>query len=63
MFTYFLLKNIQQSKGNITYGALFENIKREVELNSVKINGKDQNPDLIYSPVVEGIWENWHLLE
>ena len=63
MFTYFLLKTMQERKGNVSYRQLFENLKREVELNSIKVNGKDQNPELIFSPEVDGIWENWQLLE
>ncbi|MBV5313658.1 MAG: caspase family protein [Prolixibacteraceae bacterium] len=62
MFTYFLLKAIQDSKGNINYRQLYDQVKREVELSAIKINGKDQNPDLIYSNDVNGIWEGWKLI-
>jgi len=61
MFTYFLLKSIQESKGNITYKELFENVKRNVEINAIKTNGKDQNPELNFSKVVQNNWENWKL--
>ena len=60
MFTYFLLKKIQETKGNINYKDLADFIKKEVQLNSVKINSKDQNPDVLYNPQIEGQWENWN---
>jgi len=59
MFTYFLLKKLQESKGNISYGELSDYIKDQVQLNSVKINGKDQNPQTLISPIVENDWKNW----
>lgn len=61
MFTYFLLKTIQEKKGNLTYKELFDELKSDVELNSIKINGKDQNPELNYSKDVESLWESWKL--
>jgi len=61
MFTYFLLKKLQETKGNVSYKSLSEFIKSEVQLNSVKINNKDQNPDLLYSKDVNDLWENWNM--
>ena len=60
MFTYFLLKKIQETKGNINYKDLADFIKKEVQLNSIIINSKDQNPDVLYNPQIEGQWENWN---
>lgn len=62
MFTYFLLKAMQDSKGNISYRQLYDRVKSDVELNAVKINRKEQNPDLIYSKDVNGLWEGWKLI-
>ncbi len=61
MFTYFLLKKIQESKGDITYKELNEYIKNKVQLNSVIINSKDQNPDILISPIIFDKWEKWKL--
>jgi hypothetical protein len=61
MFTYFLLKSIQDTKGNITYGELYNRIKQNVELNSIRINSKDQNPTAIYSPALGESWREWQL--
>ncbi len=63
MFTYFLLKTIQESQGDINYRELFERTRRQVELSAVRINGKEQNPTMIYSPYLGTAWENWKLAE
>ena len=54
------MKKIQETKGNINYKDLADFIKKEVQLNSIIINSKDQNPDVLYNPQIEGQWENWN---
>lgn len=61
MFTYFLLKKLQETKGNVSYYELNEYIRNKVQLNSVKINSKDQNPNFILSPDVQSVWKNWQI--
>jgi hypothetical protein len=61
MFTYFLLNALKETKGKITYDELFDRIKTGVELNSVKVNNKEQNPSVQYSNEVQESWENWPL--
>lgn len=61
MFTYFLLKKLQETKGNVTYDELSKYIKTEVQLNSVKINSKDQNPQILTSPSLSDEWKMWNL--
>jgi len=61
MFTYFLLKTIQESRGEISYMELYDKVKQQVELHAVRINSKEQNPSVIYSHEVAGEWENWKL--
>lgn len=61
MFTYFLLKKLQESKGNVLYGDLSTYIKNQVQLNSIKINNKDQNPKILISPTIENNWKNWEI--
>lgn len=63
IFTYYLLKTIQETKGKISYGQLFDQVKNQVELNAIKVNSKDQNPGLILSPDVAEAWKDWKLLE
>jgi hypothetical protein len=58
--TYYLLKALQDSKGNITYkdlaNALISNVKKETALS-----GKLQSPQVNPSPAVETSWELWKI--
>lgn len=60
LFTYFLLKKLQESKGEIKMGDLSDYIKTNVARQSVVINKKAQNPTLNVSSSANG-WENWRL--
>lgn len=61
MFTYYLLKKIQECRGNISYKALSEYLSREVALQSVRVNNKEQNPQVSFSDDVREQWESWML--
>jgi uncharacterized protein YjiK len=63
MFTYLLLKKIQEEEGNITYGELEEYIKVEVAKKSLIINNKPQNPQVNISPKILDQWKSWKLSE
>jgi len=58
--TYFLLKKLQETKGDISYkdfaNYIINNVKKETALN-----GKIQTPQLNFSPSVEETWTNWIL--
>ena len=60
MFTYFLLKKLQESKGKATYAELKEYINSKVSVESLRINHKEQNPQVNISPVVKEVWRNWN---
>ena len=60
MFTYFLLKKLQETKGDITLQALSDYVKREVGKKSAVID-KPQTPTITPSYAVEGNWMNWKL--
>ncbi|MCM1041052.1 MAG: caspase family protein [Bacteroides sp.] len=60
LFTYFLLKKLQESKGNINMGDLSDYIKTNVARQSVVINKKAQTPTINVSSSATG-WENWML--
>lgn len=57
-FTYYLLKKLQETKGEINYkeiaNYIISNVTKETGLIS-----KTQTPTISYSPQVEGIWEGW----
>ena len=59
IFTYHLLKKIQESKGDISYSELYDHLKHQVGLNSVLINSKEQNPQLLYNPEVTSKLVQW----
>ena len=58
-FTYFLLKKLQQTKGNATYGELSEYIKKEVYRSSLLKKSIQQTPNTNISPRVKEKWKTW----
>lgn len=60
LFTYFLLKKLQEDKGKTTYKRLSEYINTNVKQNSIRLNGKIQTPT-ITSALPETEWSNWRL--
>lgn len=59
IYTYFLLKKLQETSGDITYGELAEYLAKTVSLESLKINQKDQDPTVQTSQEVSPIWKSW----
>jgi hypothetical protein len=57
MFTYFLLKKIQESNGTVTFGTLDEYLKSNIGLKSLQVNGKSQDPTTIVSPSIQETWK------
>ncbi len=55
MFTYFLLKYIQENNGKVTIGGLSDYITENVRKQSVLINGKKQTPTIS----IPSELENW----
>lgn len=60
LFTYFLLKKLQEDKGKTSYKHLAEYISRNVKQQSIRLNGKLQSPT-IYSALPESEWGDWRL--
>lgn len=63
MFTYFLLKKIQETGGDISYKELGEYITSQVSKKSIVLNGKSQTPKVNPSYKILNTWENWSLVE
>lgn len=59
MFTYYLLKKLKETKGDITIGELTDYVTNEVMKQSVVINGKMQTPQVIPSEGA-GDWKKWN---
>ena len=61
MFTYFLLKKLQETKGKVSYKELSDYLSEKVGLNSIRINDKEQNPQVNISPDALSVWETWNM--
>ena len=60
IFTYFLLKIIKETKGEVTIGVLSDYVIAQVKRNSLIENGKLQTPTVNASNTVRD-WRNWNL--
>lgn len=58
MFTYYLLKALQESKGKISLGELADYVQTQVKQRSVVINKKSQTPTVSASPEAVD-WRKW----
>jgi len=56
LFTYFLLKKLQETKGTVTNSELANYLKANVGVEALRINGKSQDPDVKVSLTYR---ENW----
>ncbi len=61
LFTYYLLKKLQETKGDVTLGELGRYIVDNVIKESVVSNGKSQTPTVVPSDNVVNGWENMKL--
>ena len=61
MFTYYLLKKLQDSNGNITYGELADYISHNVSLESLRVNRQEQDPEIKVGANIQSIWKNWEI--
>ncbi len=61
LFTYYLLKKLQMSKGNISLGDLQSYVTEEVAKKSIVVNGKSQTPTISSSANIGEGWRSWTL--
>ncbi|NVO10438.1 MAG: caspase family protein [Bacteroidales bacterium] len=59
LFTYFLLKKFQETKGDVTYKELSDYLNKSIKLNSILINDKEQLPQTNTSMDIQTQWVNW----
>jgi hypothetical protein len=59
MFTYFLLKKLQDTKGMVSYGEMSDYLKKVVPFTSGDKNYKAQNPQTLISPEIIEKWYDW----
>jgi len=61
LFTYFLLKKLQETKGNVDYKALSDYVIRNVKQQSVVVNQKSQTPQVNTSEKMTNNWQGLQL--
>lgn len=63
LFTYYLLKELQQTSGKISLGDFTDYVTKQVKRQSVVVNSKKQTPTVIPSPQLVNSWRNQNLTE
>ena len=61
LFTYYLLKKLQETQGDITLKALGDYITKEVSRQSLIVNSKKQTPTVTASYTLGSDWQLWTL--
>jgi hypothetical protein len=61
MFTYFLLKKLQETKGDVSLGDLSDYLTEEVGRQSFIKNNKMQTPTVNVSSSLQNSWRNMKL--
>lgn len=61
LFTYYLLKKLQETKGNVTLGSLSDYLTEEVSRQSFVKNNKIQSPTVNVSTPLKNNWRNMRL--
>ncbi len=61
LFTYYLLKKLKETKGNVTYGELGDYIQKEVSRRSIVVNSKPQTPTASPSSNLSDTWRKLKL--
>lgn len=60
LFTYYLLKELKATQGNVTFGEIADYVSEHVDQQSVVINSKPQNPMVIPSESLAKTWRSMH---
>ena len=61
LFTYFLLKKLQETQGNVSYSELADYINKNVKKEAFLINEKPQTPVVATSTAASSTWKNMTL--
>jgi hypothetical protein len=60
-FTYFLLKSIWETRGNINYADMVEQVKQQVSSVSKSITKEEQKPQEVPMPEAKDEWKRWKI--
>lgn len=61
LFTYYLLKKLQETQGDVTLSELGDYVTEHVKQQSVVTNRKPQTPNISASLTMDGIWQDLRL--
>lgn len=61
LFTYYLLKKLQETEGEVTLKELGDYVIKQVSQQSLIVNSKKQTPTLIPSATLGSEWQKWKL--
>lgn len=59
LYTYWFLKNLQETEGNISFGEMSGRLEKQVGLHSVLVNSKEQNPQMLIGEGAISHWKEW----
>lgn len=62
LFTYFLLKKLQETKGNVSLGELADFVTTKVKQRSIVVNRKSQTPTVQAPPAMGTNWKSIRLM-
>ena len=63
LFTYYLLKKLQESGGRVTFGELSDYLTEQVSRRSQVVNRKSQTPAVLVSPSLGATWQTTPLVQ
>jgi tetratricopeptide (TPR) repeat protein len=63
LFTYYLLKKLNETKGNITLGELYEYVNTQVEKKAIVVKNRPQTPTVKTSMDFRNRWKNIKMAE
>ena len=63
LFTYYLLKKLKESKGEVSYGELIDYVQSEVSKKSIVENNKSQTPTCNASASLMDEWRGWKFFD
>ena len=59
LFTYYLLRKLQETQGNVTLDELGQHLEQEIPKASLLENGLLQRPQVLVSPELDEKWMSW----
>ncbi len=61
LFTYFLLKKLKETSGNVNYSDLNKYLSKQVRLKASSLKSKKQNTKLMIGEKAKYSWEKWNM--